>query len=108
MSSNFMRLRLDKNMVIPDFLHLILKNSYAFKKQVFESVNENGRTVTNSKILNEFDFIFVPFDEQKNIVKIKEKIDIDINSIIQQLDKLQLQKSGLMHDLLTGKIRVQI
>lgn len=108
MSSNFMRLRLDKNMVIPDFLHLILKNSYAFKKQVFESVNENGRTVTNSKILNEFDFIFVPFDEQKNIVKIKEKIDIDVNSIIQQLDKLQLQKSGLMHDLLTGKIRVQI
>ena len=53
--------------------------------------------------------ILCPKPEERNIIASKlDKIEIVINETKQQLYKFQLQKSGLMHDLLTGKVRVKI
>lgn len=53
--------------------------------------------------------VFKPdVDEQIKIVDRIDKYDGLIFSEQQYLTKLNFQKSGLMHDLLTGKIRVQI
>jgi type I restriction enzyme S subunit len=47
-------------------------------------------------------------DEQVMIAKKLEIHDTRIHTEEQYRDKLKLQKKGLMHDLLTGKVRVQI
>jgi type I restriction enzyme S subunit len=45
--------------------------------------------------------------EQDRIVDVVEAHDARIRTEEQYRDKLKLQKKGLMHDLLTGKVRVQ-
>uniref|UniRef100_UPI003AABDDE5 restriction endonuclease subunit S n=1 Tax=Sedimenticola hydrogenitrophicus TaxID=2967975 RepID=UPI003AABDDE5 len=47
-------------------------------------------------------------DEQLKIVQMLNPIEAQIVSLELQLDKLRMQKSGLMHDLLTGKVLVQV
>lgn len=106
MSSNFMRLRLDKEICLPEILYVIIKYSYAFKKQISENVNESGRSVTNSKTLNAFLFPNIPSQEQKLIVNKQHKMDESINSVLAHHSKLQSIKTGLMQDLLRGKVRV--
>ena len=46
--------------------------------------------------------------EQDRIVDVVEAHDARIRTEEQYRDKLKLQKKGLMHDLLTGKIRVKV
>jgi type I restriction enzyme S subunit len=51
--------------------------------------------------------MFVPSNEEQNrIIKCFNSIDLRINTEIKKLEKLQDQKSGLMHDLLTGEVEV--
>ena len=51
--------------------------------------------------------ILIPsLDEQKNIISILNTHDIRIRAEEDYLEKLKLQKKGLMHDLLTGVVRV--
>lgn len=106
MSSNFMRLRLNKAKYNPFILNLIIKYSEAFLRQVAQNVPESGRSVTNSKILNSFIFPNIPMPEQEKVMVLYSKIDSQIDSIIKQLSKLQSLKTGLMQDLLSGKVRV--
>ena len=47
-------------------------------------------------------------DEQHRIVKALDMLSSRINTENQYHDKLKLQKKGLMHDLLTGKVRVKV
>jgi len=47
-----------------------------------------------------------PIKEQNLIVEIIETYDSHIRAEKAYLNKLKLQKQGLMHDLLTGKVRV--
>lgn len=106
MSSNFMRLRLNREIFNPFLLNLIIKHSEAFLKQVAQNVPQSGRSVTNSKILNSFIFPKIPMPEQEKVMVLYSKIDSQINSIANQLSKLQSLKTGLMQDLLSGKVRV--
>lgn len=106
MSSNFMRLRLNKEIYNPFILNLIIKHSEAFLRQVAQNVPESGRSVTNSKILNSFIFPNIPMPEQKKVMDLYSKIGNQIDSIAIQLSKLQSLKTGLMQDLLSGKVRV--
>jgi type I restriction enzyme S subunit len=45
--------------------------------------------------------------EQKQIIKKLVAIDMKLSSELDNMSKLQNQKSGLMHDLLTGKVQVR-
>jgi type I restriction enzyme S subunit len=47
-------------------------------------------------------------DEQKEIGKRLKGVEFYIFSLAEDLAKLQKQKSGLMHDLLTGKVPVTV
>ena len=58
-----------------------------------------------------FDNFKIPLfsrSEQRKIVKILDAHDVRIRTEEQYRDKLKLQKKGLMHDLLTGKVRVRV
>ena len=46
--------------------------------------------------------------EQDSIVEVIDAHDARIRTEEQYRDKLKLQKKGLMHDLLTGKVRVKV
>ena len=49
-----------------------------------------------------------PFEEQKAIASILDKTTEELSQYQQKLQTLQLQKKGLMQQLLTGKVRVKI
>lgn len=97
------------------------KNSGDFFEYYFESgilykglskvANEGGRAhgllnVTSSDFFNIK--IGVPtFEEQKAIANILNKATQELKQYEQKLETLQLQKKGLMQQLLTGKVRVK-
>jgi type I restriction enzyme, S subunit len=108
MSSNLMRISLNQNLVQPDYLQYQLSYDFRVKKQISCKVNSGGRDVANSEVLNGLLFMWPSVDEQLEIIKRAETISSRINSENDKLQKLHKQKSGLMHDLLTGKVQVNI
>lgn len=107
MSSNFMRLRINSSLILPDFLYTYIKNSEMFKKEVAEQTNASGRAVTNSSIVNSLDFLKLSIAEQKRILDRLQKTDAVIESENRTIANLQAQKQGLMSDLLTGKVLIK-
>lgn len=64
--------------------------------------------VINSKTLKSLFFPCPPIEEQYNIIKILHSFDVRLQNEKQYLERLHLLKKGLMQDLLTGKVRVQV
>lgn len=62
--------------------------------------------VINKRIISGIHAPVVPLTEQIAILKVKAAIDRRIDSELLALAKLREQKSGLMDDLLTGRVRV--
>lgn len=50
----------------------------------------------------------VDINEQKSISGTLKSTDEKLFALERELNKLQQEKSGLMHDLLTGKVPVQV
>ena len=108
MSSNLMRISLDRNQVMPEFLQYQLSGDTRIKVQIRRKVNSGGREVANSDILNRLIFAWPQFEEQDSIVKLTNIIDEKLQKEKEKKLKLQKQKVGLMHDLLTGRVRVKV
>ncbi|MDN5565831.1 MAG: restriction endonuclease subunit S, partial [Psychrobacter sp.] len=108
MSSNLMRISLDPEIMISDFLQYQLSSNHFIKKQIRCKVNSGGRDLANSEVLNSLCFVKPSYDEQLAIVERAKKIDMRLRTELSQVYKLEQQKQGLMHDLLTGKITVTI
>ena len=106
MSSNFMRLRIDTSLMNPMIINYIIKYSSNFKKQVSKNVNNSGRSVTNTEILNSFIIPKIPNDEQNRILDVIDKSTNVIKSLNAELNKSRLTGHGLLNDLITGKVRV--
>lgn len=62
----------------------------------------------NSSVLNQLNIYQVPIDEQNSIVRISKNIESSIQNFRTNLTKLQSLKTGLMQDLLGGKVRIEI
>lgn len=106
MSSNLMRISLDESAADPHFTYLCIAHDERIRKQIRQSVNAGGREVANSQVMSGLKFPWPHIEEQRRIVAasvahqertVKERL---------VLDKLLSAKAGLMHDLLTGKKRV--
>ena len=106
MSSNFMRLRIDQSLMSPMVINHIIKFGARFKEQISRNVNNSGRSVTNTAILNSFIIPYIPIDEQQRILKVIEQNTANINALIVEREKITLTKQGLLSDLITGKVRV--
>ena len=108
MSSNLMRISLDWKQVLPEFLQYQLSSDSRVKIQIRRKVNSSGREVANNETLNSIVFAWPTFEEQKAML---ERADAVAGRIIQEwqyFHKLQKQKSGLLHDLLTGRVPVRV
>ena len=97
--------RLNKELVNPKFIGYFLSSQTG--QSMFKLLNDAGaKAGLNLSTVSKL-FLFKPdISEQDLIVTKIESINKTIVSIINQLEKYQNLKSGLMHDLLTGKIRV--
>ncbi|MNQ48200.1 EcoKI restriction-modification system protein HsdS [compost metagenome] len=92
-----------------NFLFRILKSNnyiHEYQKRMEGSIDRRG-----GLRWDEFSKIKVPvpeLKEQNAIVEILDKATEELNQCQQKLKTLQLQKKGLMQQLLTGKVRVKI
>jgi type I restriction enzyme S subunit len=90
-----------------NFLFRVLKSTHyihEYQKRTEGSIDRRG-----GLRWDEFSKIKVPVPELKEqfaIVKVLDKATEELNQYQQKLQTLQLQKKGLMQQLLTGKIRV--
>jgi type I restriction enzyme S subunit len=93
--------RLDKH-----FLYYWLQ----FKKRTFENIAMGSTILTIGLSYFKKLKITAPvdLDEQQNIGRRMQSADKKIFALENELQKLKQQKSGLMHDLLTGKVRVKL
>jgi type I restriction enzyme S subunit len=62
----------------------------------------------NASILSNLPVRWAPLREQQEIASVLSSVDIRITNEEQSLNKMRLQKNELMHDLLTGKVRVRV
>ena len=92
-----------------NFLFRVLKSTnyiHEYQKRMEGSIDRRG-----GLRWDEFSKIKVPvpdLKEQLAIVEILDKATEELNQYQQKLETLQLQKKGLMQQLLTGKVRVRI
>ena len=108
MSSNLMRISLDSAQVVAAFLQALLAYDSRVRAQIRATINTGGREIANSAILNRLFFSWPERDEQERIVERFGALEARRRCLIEDLEKLQLQKTGLMHDLLTGSVQVAI
>ena len=106
MSSNFMRISADPNRVVPQFLQAVLAFDGRVKRQMRSTVNSAGRDVASSSILMSLRFAVPTWQEQTEIIlRVRGINDRTSNEEVLR-DKLLAARSGLMDDLLTGRVRV--
>lgn len=98
----------DKNATPDFFRHYILQKRFKF---LLESISPGG--AGRNRVMSKTDFLKLDIklpnvEEQKAIATILDKATEELNQYQQKLETLQLQKKGLMQQLLTGKVRVKI
>ncbi|MDH5190053.1 MAG: restriction endonuclease subunit S [Gammaproteobacteria bacterium] len=102
------RVRTDKNILRSFYLAYWSESNFGKKYFILSSKQSTNLASINSTQLKAYP-IGVPDDGEQ--IRIEERID-SINSKIQSLkderNKLSNQKSGLMHDLLTGEVEVKV
>lgn len=103
MSSNLMRISVERKKLLPALLHIQLRHSVRLRKQMSQLVNSAGRDVANSAVLLALDIAVPPGFEQIEIEKAIVCNNEKLAKEEQQLNKLRVQKSGLIDDLLTGR-----
>ena len=108
MSSNLMRISLNQNLIVPGYLQAQFAFDYRVKAQIRAKVNSGGRDVANGQILNQVQFAWPRQEEQDVALKRIRTLGANRRSVTDQRTKLLKLKHGLMHDLLTGRVRVKV
>ncbi len=108
-SHRFPTYTLNSQNAIPEyFRHFILQKKFKF---LLELISPGG--AGRNRVMSKTDFLKLEIklpgiDEQKAIAEILNKATEELNQYQQKLKALQLQKKGLMQQLLTGKVRVKV
>ena len=106
-TANLIRMKFVKSVVVSEWARHFLCSTF------FQAALDLATSATTIKTIQVPQFCSIPFrrpfiDEQIRIADVLDTHDSRIRTEEQYRDKLKLQKKGLMHDLLTGKVRVQI
>lgn len=100
------RVRPDRNKIISIFLSLVSGSNYGKNYFVKSSKQTTNLASINSSQLKSFPIPLPTIQEQTLILKSFDMHDKLLKKEQAHLEKLKLQKKGLMNDLLTGKVRV--
>jgi type I restriction enzyme S subunit len=94
------------NQVQSQFMYFLFENSYSALRDMS---NDGSQKNLSSSLLKQFNVAFpVNHNEQIQISNCLLALDKALEKERQKREKLRQQKSGLMHDLLTGKGKVQV
>ncbi|MBD1933342.1 MULTISPECIES: restriction endonuclease subunit S [Cyanophyceae] len=99
------KIDINETIALPMYVVHIL-NSIEGKGRIMKSIVSLLPRINLTDIYN-FELALPPISEQHRIIEILESNEKRINAEEAYCEKLKLQKQGLMHDLLTGKVRVK-
>jgi type I restriction enzyme S subunit len=100
-----MRLRPDQRVARPDFVGLLLL-SPAVTRQLLAFAGGGTMPVINKRVISSVLVPLIPREEQDAILRTCWTIEGRISNEEAYFEKMQLQRAGLMDDLLTGRVRV--
>lgn len=100
------RVRTDRRVLEPWFLAHISGSTYGKKYFLGASKQTTNLATINSTQIGAFPVPIPPLEEQRRIVEIISSHDTLLDTEQASLNKLRSLKSGLMSDLLTGRVRV--
>ena len=102
------RVRTDSSSLLPDFLAFYSESSFGKKYFLISSKQSTNLASINSTQLNAYPIALPSREEQQAIIERISAANGRIEQMKSEAGKLRNQKSGLMHDLLTGKVPVTI
>lgn len=102
---HIIRVSLDPTRCNPRFIEAMF-NSWLITHQIEQSKGRGTREGINTQQITSLRFPGPEVAEQNRIAAILDETMIAIETMKDELTKIHLQKSGLMQDLLTGKISV--
>jgi type I restriction enzyme S subunit len=104
--NHIFRVRTDTRYLYPEFLTLISGSFYGKRFFILSAKQSTNLASINSTQLKTFPIPCPPTEEQKRILRALYALDNSIHTEQAHLDKIKLNKKGLVHDLLMGKARV--
>lgn len=106
-STEFHVIRADKT-IYPILIYLHTITPYFRKQGARNMTGSAGQKRVTKEFLKCYKIPIPPLPEQKKIAEILQSVDSQIMSENEKLKSLETLKKGLMHDLLTGTVRVQL
>lgn len=103
--SSIIRVRLNQEQLIAEFANFFL-NSEAGYRMRLPFIRQVAVSGVSGEDVGQFLIPAPDTIEQKNIINYFNKLEVLVTETLVNLLKLKKQKTGLMHDLLTGKVRV--
>lgn len=100
------KVRTEPNRLLPAFLAALSGSAYGKRFFVLNSKQSTNLASINSTQLKSFPVLLPSLAEQAQVMHVLESHDARINAEEAERDKLRQLKQGLMHDLLTGRVRV--
>jgi len=96
--------------IIPKYNKLVSRYLFHYLSYYYDEIRSishgSNQSNLNERLIASFPIQLPPIKEQIRIVEMIDTHDTRIRTEEAYRDKLKLQKQGLMHDLLTGKVRV--
>ncbi|MFE6168447.1 restriction endonuclease subunit S [Viridibacillus arvi] len=89
----------------PDFIYWTLMSPY-INKQVSQEIHSTSQPAFGMEKIRELDVLLPPLPEREMIAEQLNKVNYYLKAEQTRLAKLKRIKTGLMQDLLTGKVRV--
>ncbi len=101
------RYKLDPNIIFPRFA-FYYTHSWIYYSWVKSMIRATSQPNINSQEYSSLKFVLPPLSEQKEIANIIDTLDNKIQKEKSYKEKLEKLKKGLMQDLLTGKVRLNV
>jgi len=99
------RIRPDEQRLNSEFLFCLTQSKY-YKDWIVTNSMRSGQPGINSVQISNLNIPLPPIEEQKSIASSIIDINNEIKVLDRRIEKLKLQKQGMMQVLLTGKIRL--
>jgi type I restriction enzyme S subunit len=104
--NHIFRVRANRAMLDPRFFAFVVESDIAKSYFLRVAKRTTNLASTNKTQVRAFRFPVPPVPEQERIAEVVAAAKAKLQSLMQKEEALQCLKISLMHDLLTGKVRV--
>lgn len=106
--NHIFRVRPSKEFILPDFLAAVTASSYGKRYFLVSSKQTTNLATINSTQLKAFPVPLPNLDEQGRMIAAIASAERQIEAEQRHSNQMKQTKTGLMQDLLTGKVRVKV